>query len=151
MSHDPNYIGSSTLVMQEFIESILRPKPLSEQNTTLVRPHFTSSMYRLNDRPGSWSRGDVHGGIDFNYRGGQGPLNIDGANPVYAPVTGTVIGLQPANHIVGNVVSSSVGGVVIRSDLDGTLHRIIHMHRINVSTSSAINTEIGRASCRERV
>lgn len=121
MSHDPTYRGSYSLAFQALMQRLLRSKPRSAQDLTLVYPHITTSNSVPNDfyRPEGSS---VHGGIDFNYVGGQSTVNTAGENPVFAPVTGTVVALQDA-----------IGGVVIRSDQDGTLHRILHLHTTAVS------------------
>ena len=77
-----------------------------------VSPHMTSDYGQrtLNGRP------DHHGGVDFNYVGGQNGLNLRHPT-VRSPVSGVVV--------YGDG-EGSYGTVKIRDD-DGNLHEILHL------------------------
>lgn len=86
-----------------------------------VNPHLTSDYgeRRLNGRP------DDHGGVDFNYVGGQKGINL--RHPVVrSPVAGTVI--------YGDG-QGAYGTVKIRDDA-GNVHEILHLHSRSVRATS---------------
>ncbi len=72
---------------------------------------------------------DTHGGMDFNYTGGQGN-GINTSQPVVnSPVRGKVI---------NDPLKSSYGAVIIK-DNNGYTHRILHLHSFYVSKGDAVN------------
>ncbi len=69
----------------------------------------------------------THGGVDFNYRGGQTGINL--TNPtVHSPVDGTVV-----------FVGGNYGTVAIR-DANGNLHQILHTNSQLVQPGQKIST-----------
>ena len=78
----------------------------------------------------------VHGGVDFNYVGGQGsPLN-QSQPVVYSPVNGQVLP-NTAN-------GEALGMVRIRGE-DGHVHEILHLHSrsVDVGQNVAVGQPIG--------
>lgn len=76
-----------------------------------ISPHMTSDFgpRTLNGRP------DDHGGVDFNYRGGQAGINL--RHPVvHSPVAGTI-----------EVPPNSAYGTVGIRDAQGNLHQVLHL------------------------
>jgi Ca2+-binding RTX toxin-like protein len=73
-----------------------------------------------------------HGGVDFNYQGGQAGINLE--NPaVHSPVSGTV------TYVGGNY------GMIGIRDADGNVHQILHTDSQSVQVGDQVNAgdEIG--------
>ncbi len=119
--------GSYSLAFQAIMDLMLAP--FTNTSGAYLRPAITSPFYRLDDYTNQngelvWRRGDVHGGIDFNFAdpSGVGGLGNNPANirAVYAPVSGTVV-------FIDRVLYNTV---VIRSNVDGSFHTISHLDSI---------------------
>lgn len=83
-------------------------------------PHVTGN-YR-ETRPGK----PPHGGIDFNYQGGQTGINLTHPT-IYSPISGTV-----------TFVGGQFATIKIR-DADGNSHEILHTHSQAVTVGQQIN------------
>lgn len=95
-----------------------------------IAPHMTSDFgpRTLN------GRADDHGGVDFNYRGGQTGINL--RNPVvHSPVAGTV-----------EVPPNSAYGTVGIRDAQGNLHQVLHLDSRSVQNGQQVGVgdPIGR-------
>ena len=123
--------GSYSLTFQLLIESMLRPR-VDDSGNNIV-PHITfNTDLTVNDTYHVRENNRLHSGIDINYEGGS-TANPENIYPVYSPVTGTVIALQP-----------DIGGAIIKSNLDGTFHRILHLDTTTVRINdSTINPSTG--------
>jgi len=100
------------------------PPVWDQRRKTYVHPHVTSPYGETYTRPKGSS--NPHGGIDFNYLGGQTSLNLSHQG-LRSPVTG----------VVTNAGEGNVGRIAIR-DANGFTHEILHTHAQHVSIGDPV-------------
>lgn len=99
-----------------------------------------SPFFRNSNGP-TYVAGGVHGGIDFNF---QNPIyNTANTASVRSPVAGKVV-----------YKNTAWGRVIIKSDVDGTFHSILHMasiatgievgSRVEIDPLTGLGTQIGK-------
>jgi putative chitinase len=108
--------GQSTVSGPRSFEDVMRVMLPPQSGVT---PHMTSDYGQrtLNGRQ------DHHGGVDFNYRGGQAGLNLQHPT-VRSPVSGEV------------VFSGGQYGTVKIRDGEGNLHEILHLDSRSVQVTN---------------
>jgi murein DD-endopeptidase MepM/ murein hydrolase activator NlpD len=110
-------------IMRRVLPPIKTKKP--DGTYRILEPNITSHYGETYNRPKDSS--NPHGGVDFNYFGGQtSPFNLSHQG-LRSPVTG----------IVTNAGEGSVGRIAIR-DANGFTHEILHTHAQHVSIGDPV-------------